>query len=74
MQHVVVVVVVVVVVYTQCSWSCDYCKDPTATKEHTKNGNFLAVSKKSGRYGSTAGLYGRPDPTLYGGGRWGHKK
>ena len=58
-----------------CNKSCDYCKNPLATKENCRSMKLCQAGKRQSVGSQMAYFeYGEPDYSLYGGGRWGYKE
>ena len=59
----------------QCNKSCDYCENPLAAKELSRSLELHQLGGRKSLAKSQMAYFvkGKPDPTLYGGGKWGYK-
>ena len=54
---------------------CDYCKNPASVKELARSARLCQTGRKSlGTQIAANASFGRPDPMLYGGGKFGYER
>lgn len=59
----------------KCNKTCDFCKNPAAAKELAESARLCQTGKKLlGSLVESSANLGKPDPSLYGGGKYGYRR